>query len=47
MMTSGLIRRAAIWGGVLGVAIGVSGGSSAQDGQAAQTGINALEKILK
>lgn len=28
-------------------AIGVSGGSSAQDGQVAQAGINALEKILK
>jgi uncharacterized protein GlcG (DUF336 family) len=28
-------------------AIGVSGGSSAQDGQVAQAGINALERILK
>jgi len=28
-------------------AIGVSGGSSAQDGQVAQAGINALDKILK
>ncbi len=28
-------------------AIGVSGGSSAQDGQVAQAGVSALEKILK